>query len=45
MIWLGVIIILLMAAIGAPLFSVLLAASMLGFYSADIELANSISAL
>ena len=39
MIWLGVLIILLMAAIGAPLFSVLLAASMLGFYSADIELA------
>lgn len=39
MIWLGVVIIVLMAAIGAPLFSVLLAASMLGFYSADIELA------
>ena len=39
MIWLGVVIILIMAAIGAPLFSVLLAASMLGFYSADIELA------
>lgn len=39
MIWLGVFIILIMAAIGAPLFSVLLAASMLGFYSADIELA------
>lgn len=39
MIWLGIVIIVLMAAIGAPLFSVLLAASMLGFYSADIELA------
>ena len=39
MIWLGVVIIVIMAAIGAPLFSVLLAASMLGFYSADIELA------
>ena len=39
MIWLGVFIIVIMAAIGAPLFSVLLAASMLGFYSADIELA------
>ena len=39
MILLGVVIILIMAAIGAPLFSVLLAASMLGFYSADIELA------
>ena len=39
MTWLGVVIILIMAAIGAPLFSVLLAASMLGFYSADIELA------
>jgi tripartite ATP-independent transporter DctM subunit len=39
MIWLGVVIILIMAAIGAPLFSVLLAASMLGFYSADFELA------
>ena len=39
MIWLGVVIILIMAAIGVPLFSVLLAASMLGFYSADIELA------
>ena len=39
MIWLGVVIIFIMAAIGAPLFSVLLAASMLGFYSADIELA------
>ena len=39
MIWLGIFIIVIMAAIGAPLFSVLLAASMLGFYSADIELA------
>ena len=42
MIWLGVVIIVIMAAIGAPLFSVLLAASMLGFYSADIELALSL---
>ncbi|NCF33485.1 MAG: TRAP transporter large permease subunit [Proteobacteria bacterium] len=39
MIWAGVVIILFMAALGAPLFAVLLAASMLGFYSADIDLA------
>ena len=39
MIWAGVIAILIMAALGAPLFAVLLAASMLGFYSADIDLA------
>ena len=39
MIWAGVVIILFMAALGAPLFAVLLAASMLGFYSADIALA------
>ena len=39
MIWAGIAIILLMAALGAPLFAVLLAASMLGFYSADIDLA------
>ena len=39
MIWAGIALILLMAALGAPLFAVLLAASMLGFYSADIDLA------
>ena len=39
MIWAGVIVILIMAGLGAPLFAVLLAASMLGFYSADIDLA------
>ena len=39
MIWLGVIVLLIMAALGAPLFSVLLGAAMLGFYSADIDLA------
>ena len=39
MIWLGVIAILMMAAFGAPLFAVLLGAAMLGFYSADIDLA------
>ena len=39
MIWLGVILLLAMAAFGAPLFSVLLGAAMLGFYSADIDLA------
>lgn len=39
MIWAGVVAILIMAALGAPLFAVLLAASMLGFYSADIDLA------
>lgn len=39
MIWAGVIAILIMAALGAPLFAVLLAASMLGFYSAEIDLA------
>ena len=39
MIWAGIVAILVMAALGAPLFSVLLAASMLGFYSADIDLA------
>ena len=36
MIWLGIVIILAMAALGAPLFAVLLGAAMLGFYSADI---------
>jgi tripartite ATP-independent transporter DctM subunit len=39
MIWLGIIVLLIMAALGAPLFSVLLGAAMLGFYSADIDLA------
>ena len=39
MIWAGIALILLMASLGAPLFAVLLAASMLGFYSADIDLA------
>ena len=39
MIWLGVIVILAMAALGAPLFAVLMGAAMLGFYSADIDLA------
>lgn len=39
MIWLGVAVILAMAALGAPLFAVLMGAAMLGFYSADIELA------
>ena len=39
MIWAGIALILLTAALGAPLFAVLLAASMLGFYSADIDLA------
>ena len=39
MIWAGIALILLMAALGAPLFAVLLTASMLGFYSADIDLA------
>ena len=39
MIWLGIAIIVVMAALGAPLFSVLMAAAMLGFVSADIDLA------
>ncbi|MAI16270.1 MAG: C4-dicarboxylate ABC transporter [Gammaproteobacteria bacterium] len=39
MIWAGIVAILIMAGLGAPLFAVLLAASMLGFYSADIDLA------
>ena len=39
MIWAGIVAILIVAALGAPLFAVLLAASMLGFYSADIDLA------
>ncbi|MEM7097579.1 MAG: TRAP transporter large permease subunit [Pseudomonadota bacterium] len=39
MIWLGIIVLILLAAAGAPLFSVLLGAAMLGFYSAEIDLA------
>lgn len=39
MIWLLVIIIVLMAVAGAPLFAVLLAGAAVGFYSADINLA------
>ncbi len=39
MIWLGIVLILVMAALGAPLFAVLMGAAMLGFYSADIDLA------
>ena len=39
MIWLGIFLILAMAALGAPLFAVLMGAAMLGFYSADIDLA------
>lgn len=39
MIWLGVIVIAVMALLGAPLFAVVLAAAMLGFISADIHLA------
>lgn len=39
MILLGVVLLILMALIGAPLFAVLLGAATLGFYSADIDLA------
>ncbi len=39
MIWLGVVLLVIMAAAGAPLFAVLMGAAMLGFYSADIDLA------
>ena len=39
MIWLGIALVVLMAIAGAPLFAVLLAAAMLGFFSAEIELA------
>ena len=39
MIWAGVILLLVMAALGAPLFAVLMGAAMLGFFSADIDLA------
>ena len=39
MIWLAVAILILMAVAGAPLFAVLLGGAMLGFYSADIDLA------
>ena len=38
MILTGVILLVLLAAAGAPLFAVLLGAAMLGFYSVDIEL-------
>ena len=39
MIWLGVLVLVMMAVAGAPLFAVLMGAAMLGFYSADIDLA------
>ena len=39
MIWLGVILIVVMAMLGAPLFAILMAAAMLGYFSADIDLA------
>lgn len=39
MIWFGVALLVLMAAAGAPLFAVLMGAAMLGFFSADIDLA------
>jgi len=39
MIWFGVSLLVLMAVAGAPLFAVLMGAAMLGFYSADIDLA------
>ena len=39
MIWLGFVVILLAALAGAPLFAVLMAGAMLGFVSADIDLA------
>lgn len=39
MIWLGVVVLIALAFFGAPLFAVLLGAAMLGFYSADIDLA------
>ncbi|MEM7077461.1 MAG: TRAP transporter large permease subunit [Pseudomonadota bacterium] len=38
MIWAGILILILAAMAGAPLFAVLLGAAMLGFYSVDIEL-------
>jgi tripartite ATP-independent transporter DctM subunit len=39
LIWFGVLLLVLMAAAGAPLFAVLMGAAMLGFFSADIDLA------
>ncbi len=39
MIWAGIALLILMAAAGAPLFAVLMGAAMLGFYSAEIDLA------
>ena len=39
MIWLGIAVLLAMAVLGAPLFAVIMGAAMLGFYSADIDLA------
>lgn len=39
MIWFGIIVLVVAAVAGAPLFSVLLGAALLGFYSADIDLA------
>ena len=39
MIWAGIVLLVLLAAAGAPLFAVLLGAAMLGFYSAEIDLA------
>ncbi len=39
MIWLGVIGLVLLAMIGAPLFAVLLGAALLGFWAADIDIA------
>ena len=39
MIWLGIAVLLAMAVLGAPLFAVIMGAAMLGFFSADIDLA------
>ena len=39
MIWLGIIVVVLAALAGAPLFAVLLAGAMVGFIAADIDLA------
>ena len=39
MIWLGILLLVAMAAAGAPLFAVLMGAAMLGFYAVDIDLA------
>lgn len=38
MIWVAIALLCLLAALGAPLFAVLMGAAMLGFYSADIDL-------